>query len=78
MQHAAVVAGLVLAHRVFLFEHGDGRAGKPLAQPVGRGQPHDAAAHNHDPFHQYFSVVPASRQVTANHAKITADAASSV
>src|ERR1019366_10094293 len=44
VQHAAVVSGLVLADRTFLFEYRNPGAGKPLAQPVSGGQSNDAAA----------------------------------
>ena len=48
MQHAAVMAGLVAPHLVFLFKHGDAGAGEPEAQTVCGGQSDDAAADDDD------------------------------
>src|SRR5262245_9369536 len=50
MQHAAVVAALMLADGRFLLEHRDFRVGKALTQPKGRRQPYDAAADDDDAF----------------------------
>jgi hypothetical protein len=48
VQNAAVVAGLVAAHRIFLFKHGDARAGKSFGEPIGRGKPDNTAADDGD------------------------------